>query len=433
MSNVYHTAIPVNSAANASVFNAPLGQLDAHLDDAISFGVNNNAELAAARSPYASLNDRLNAFVFVGSNVSTQANGAASAGQKVVTVDSTSGFLPGAPIAYELVGGVVETNTVDTVDSPTQLTLVTDIGTGGIANNEYIAVINPGSLVSTGAVNGATAQQQRFVQGAFLGANASLVGDDSALLIGRAAVNPLASGGSHGVRDESTYYYAAGGYASFDSNPTVGGASGMNHVASFQARPAYDGAGLLDAMWGFDFQPTIRGPVTNCYGVYILNPIYDGGDVDGLLAGVYIDQLSGGDLGSYAIYVAGNNQSFLGGGVLAGGVNCLNAFASAITTAETDAKGLSIANPSVSGAGAVTNVYGVYINTLSRGASGNYAIYVEGNQSYFGGTVRIDGSLFHNGSTAGFFGTAAVSKPTGVAVSAAGIHAALVTLGLIAA
>lgn len=33
----------------------------------------------------------------------------------------------------------------------------------------------------------------------------------------------------------------------------------------------------------------------------------------------------------------------------------------------------------------------------------------------------------------GFFGTAPVAKPTGVAVSAAGIHAALVTLGLIAA
>ena len=33
----------------------------------------------------------------------------------------------------------------------------------------------------------------------------------------------------------------------------------------------------------------------------------------------------------------------------------------------------------------------------------------------------------------GFFGTAAVAKPTGVAVTDAGIHAALVTLGLIAA
>ena len=32
----------------------------------------------------------------------------------------------------------------------------------------------------------------------------------------------------------------------------------------------------------------------------------------------------------------------------------------------------------------------------------------------------------------GFFGTAPVAKPTGVAITAAGIHAALVTLGLIA-
>lgn len=38
-----------------------------------------------------------------------------------------------------------------------------------------------------------------------------------------------------------------------------------------------------------------------------------------------------------------------------------------------------------------------------------------------------------NAGGMGFFGTTAVAKPTGVAVSAAGIHAALVTLGLIAA
>lgn len=36
-------------------------------------------------------------------------------------------------------------------------------------------------------------------------------------------------------------------------------------------------------------------------------------------------------------------------------------------------------------------------------------------------------------ATLGFFGTTAVEKETGVAVSSAGIHAALVTLGLIAA
>ncbi len=46
--------------------------------------------------------------------------------------------------------------------------------------------------------------------------------------------------------------------------------------------------------------------------------------------------------------------------------------------------------------------------------------------------VEIDGPLNHDGSTAGFFGTAPAAKPTGVAVTAAGVHAALVTLGLIA-
>jgi hypothetical protein len=46
-----------------------------------------------------------------------------------------------------------------------------------------------------------------------------------------------------------------------------------------------------------------------------------------------------------------------------------------------------------------------------------------------GGTRQIQAS----NAGVGFFGTAPVAKPTGVAVSAAGIHAALVTLGLIAA
>lgn len=47
----------------------------------------------------------------------------------------------------------------------------------------------------------------------------------------------------------------------------------------------------------------------------------------------------------------------------------------------------------------------------------------------FDGTTRIE--LDTTGI--GFFGTAPVAKPTGVAVTAEGIHAALVTLGLISA
>ena len=144
MSTIYHTPIDYNAIADDDTFNSPLGQLDAHLDDAMTFAVNNNAELVAARSPYASLDARLDAITFgyVGGNIATLTNGAASAGQKVVTVDSSTGFLAGAYVAYELVGGTVEYNTIDTIDSPTQVTLDTNIGTGGIADNSYIGIIS---------------------------------------------------------------------------------------------------------------------------------------------------------------------------------------------------------------------------------------------------------------------------------------------------
>lgn len=51
----------------------------------------------------------------------------------------------------------------------------------------------------------------------------------------------------------------------------------------------------------------------------------------------------------------------------------------------------------------------------------------------FGAAVEIDGDLNHDGSNVGFYGTAPVAQQTGVAVTAAGIHAALVNLGLITA
>lgn len=49
------------------------------------------------------------------------------------------------------------------------------------------------------------------------------------------------------------------------------------------------------------------------------------------------------------------------------------------------------------------------------------------------GNTTIKGALDHDGTTVGFYGTAPIAKQTGVAVDAAGIHAALVALGLIAA
>ena len=52
---------------------------------------------------------------------------------------------------------------------------------------------------------------------------------------------------------------------------------------------------------------------------------------------------------------------------------------------------------------------------------------------YAGGQKVIEVNATGGAPYLGFFGAAAVAKPTGVAVDAAGIHAALVQLGLIAA
>lgn len=52
---------------------------------------------------------------------------------------------------------------------------------------------------------------------------------------------------------------------------------------------------------------------------------------------------------------------------------------------------------------------------------------------YLDGQAQINGALNHDGSTAGFYGTAPVAKQTGVPVTAAAVHAALVALGLISA
>lgn len=64
-------------------------------------------------------------------------------------------------------------------------------------------------------------------------------------------------------------------------------------------------------------------------------------------------------------------------------------------------------------------------------AFGRLAADVVGTAS--GDTLRSTGPFDHDGSTLGFYGTTPIAKQTGVAVSAAGIHAALVALGLIAA
>jgi len=65
-------------------------------------------------------------------------------------------------------------------------------------------------------------------------------------------------------------------------------------------------------------------------------------------------------------------------------------------------------------------------------AGANHLIFESGNIRVEQ-PLEINDALNHDGSSVGFYGTAPIAKQTGVAVSAAGIHAALVALGLIAA
>lgn len=75
--------------------------------------------------------------------------------------------------------------------------------------------------------------------------------------------------------------------------------------------------------------------------------------------------------------------------------------------------------PTIVPAGSDTNITGIL---LGKG-SGGWIMY-DG-----GGGVKF----WYNTTGIGFYGTTPIAKPTGVAVTAAGVHAALVSLGLIAA
>lgn len=83
----------------------------------------------------------------------TLANGAAAAGQAVIIVDSSSGLVAGASVVYTLVGGVIETKVISAINSATQITLTTNIGTGGIPDNGVIAQVSPDAAAIGASVN----------------------------------------------------------------------------------------------------------------------------------------------------------------------------------------------------------------------------------------------------------------------------------------
>lgn len=89
---------------------------------------------------------------YVGGNIATITVGTAAAGQKVVTVLSTAGFVAGGFAAYSLVDGTFEYNLIATVTDPTHLLLTTNIGATGIGNGVFVGMISPEQYASANAI-----------------------------------------------------------------------------------------------------------------------------------------------------------------------------------------------------------------------------------------------------------------------------------------
>ena len=151
------------------------------------------------------VSDMISDLSFTGGNIATLTNGAASAGQKIVTVDSTSGFLDTAKVVYTLAGGTIEYNNIDNIDSVTQITLTTNIGTGGIANDTYFSMISPSEYAAAIKVNAGN------------GVNKTLDVAMAAALGGVFSVTAFGATGD-GVTDDTTAIQAA-----LDAAETAGG------------------------------------------------------------------------------------------------------------------------------------------------------------------------------------------------------------------
>ncbi len=80
------------------------------------------------------------------------------------------------------------------------------------------------------------------------------------------------------------------------------------------------------------------------------------------------------------------------------------------------------------GSGATASAVAPTCFYLYDGTAGALRLSVDPN-----GKVTLPNALAHTGASVGFYATAPIAKQTGVAVDAAGIHAALVALGLIGA
>lgn len=135
-------------------------------------------------------------------------------------------------------------------------------------------------------------------------------GDDSVLCGGRHVVGVALF--SHFSRDESLIEISgAGAYTSYDAAITILGAD-YSHSRGFQWRPTLQITGTIDEMAALSSQAVLVSGHCNLMAtVHAYQPTVTGGSV-GVLAGMYVETLSGGTIGTWGFYIVSNN-CYIGG------------------------------------------------------------------------------------------------------------------------
>jgi hypothetical protein len=119
------------------------------------------------------------------------------------------------------------------------------------------------------------------------------------------------------TRDEQTYTATVAGksYCSYDSAPVMEGSLDYDHHISFQARPVFNGSGLLDRIIGFSSimaaSNTGGGHITNVFHYRVKTGISGGADNQ---YGLYVPELTGAT-NNYAVCTEGATPSYFGGDV----------------------------------------------------------------------------------------------------------------------
>ena len=249
--------------------------------------------------------------------------------------------------------------------------------------------------------------------------------------------------------------YAAQSRGGFRSYQDSGGTFGYNRyldIISAQSADGTNGGGVIRLLVNSITSASVPSEVARVTKTG--NLLIGTTDETGLTGagGLKINSSTAGSAGAGALIVAGGisagGVSYFGGTVLGAG-DLWNSSSSNITTnGFNDATNISSNIISVYGSTGSPNIQKAGRITTFDGGSGYYGLNFQAPTSPypdFSGTVNFTNVLTLTSQTAtfagavkvggnvGFYNNAPVAKPTGVAVTAAAIHAALVTLNLISA